>query len=381
MFLRHLKICSFAIYISSFFSVIFGTVYFQEEFSDSDKWQERWILSEHPSKKWGFFILSAGKFYGDPEINKGIQTFQDGMHYGLSTKFPSFSNKGKTLVIQYTIKNNQKLRCGGGYIKLFNCSLKPIELNEKTPYLLMFGPDQCIPDTFKTHVILNYKGKYLELQKQVFHNPNAFTHLFTLVINPDNTYILKIDNKDMASGKLKEDWNFLPPEQLVDYKAKKPKDWDDNPTIEDPNDVKPEDWDQPEYLPDLTIHRPDDWDNNIDGGWESPLVENEEFKGRWQARRIPNPKYKGPWIAPKMKNPKYFDDPELYKFDEICGVGFDIWQAESGSIFDNILITDDVDYAEEHSWKTRGSLRDAEKEMAMKLRDEGNVPKHIHDEL
>ena len=34
------------------------------------------------------------------------------------------------------------------------------------------------------------------------------------------------------------------------------------------------------------------------------------------------------------------------KYDDIGAVGFEIWQVKSGTIFDNILVTDDVAEAE-----------------------------------
>lgn len=351
---------------SSFAGCVSGKVYFEEEFSDGDKWQERWTLSEDPNHKWGFFVLTAGNFYGHNEVSKGIQTFLDDMRYGISSKFTPFSNKGKSLVLQFTVKHEQDLPCGGGYIKLFNCSLEPRLLNSKTPYILMFGPDRCIPTTLKIHAIFNYKGKYHEFKKQILYTDDIFTHLYTLIINSDNTYEIRIDNKDVAKGKLKDDWDFLPPEKITNYKAKKPKNWDDREFIPDPNDVPPKDWDQPEYIPDPTAIKPEDWDDILDGQWEPPLVENPNFNGEWTPRLISNPEYQGPWVQPKIRNPRFVDDPELYKFDEICAVGIEVFQAKSGSIFDNILITDDIDYAEKHGWKIWGSIKDAEKVMGKK---------------
>lgn len=32
---------------------------------------------------------------------------------------------------------------------------------------------------------------------------------------------------------------------------------------------------------------------------------------------------------------------------EICAIGFDLWQVKSGTIFNNILITDDIQVAKE----------------------------------
>jgi calreticulin len=49
----------------------------------------------------------------------------------------------------------------------------------------------------------------------------------------------------------------------------------------------------------------------------------------------------GPWVHPEIDNPEYKSDDSLYLRDEICGVGFDLWQVKSGTIFDNLLITDD----------------------------------------
>ncbi|CAG9833864.1 unnamed protein product [Diabrotica balteata] len=40
-----------------------------------------------------------------------------------------------------------------------------------------------------------------------------------------------------------------------------------------------------------------------------------------------------------MDNPECTLDSNLYKQNEI---GFDLWQVKSGTIFDNVLVTDDV---------------------------------------
>ena len=41
----------------------------------------------------GKFVLTAGKFYGDAEKDKGIQTSQDAKFYGLSSEFKPLSNQ------------------------------------------------------------------------------------------------------------------------------------------------------------------------------------------------------------------------------------------------------------------------------------------------
>uniref|UniRef100_A0A1I8PZT1 Calreticulin n=1 Tax=Stomoxys calcitrans TaxID=35570 RepID=A0A1I8PZT1_STOCA len=116
-------------------------------------------------------------------------------------------------------------------------------------------------------------------------------------------------------------------------------------TIPDPEDTKPADWDKPEHIPDPDATKPEDWDDEMDGEWEPPMIDNPEFKGEWQPRQLDNPNYKGPWEHPEINNPEYTPEPNLYLRKEICIVGLDLWQVKSGSIFDNILVTDDIEMA------------------------------------
>lgn len=69
----------------------------------------------------------------------GIQTSEDARFYALSKKFSPFSNKGKDLVVQFTVKHEQNIDCGGGYVKVFDCSLDQKNMHGESPYLLMFG--------------------------------------------------------------------------------------------------------------------------------------------------------------------------------------------------------------------------------------------------
>lgn len=69
---------------------------------------------------------------------------------------------------------------------------------------------------------------------------DELTHLYTLILNPDQTYEVKIDNEKVESGSLEEDWDILPPKKIKDPNAKKPEDWDDRAKIDDETDAKPE---------------------------------------------------------------------------------------------------------------------------------------------
>lgn len=336
------------------------TVYFSETFEDGDAYLNRWVESNKKGSEQGKFKLSHGKFYGDAEKDVGIQTSEDARFYGVSAKFDSFSNEGKTLVVQFTVKHEQKIDCGGGYVKLYPADLDQKNLHGDSPYLVMFGPDICGYSTKKVHVIFNYKGQNLLTKKEIKCKDDELTHLYTLIVRPDNTYEVKIDNEKVEAGKLEEDWDFLAPKQIPDPNAKKPADWEDEEKIDDPTDTKPEDWDKPEFIPDPEAKKPDDWDEEMDGQWAPPKINNPEYKGEWKPKKIDNPKYSGPWIHPQIDNPDYKPDEYLYRYTNIGAVGFDLWQVKSGTIFDNILVTDDVEYAAKFGADTWGATKEPE---------------------
>merc|ERR1711990_1102672 len=334
-------------------------VYFEEKFDTLDAW----VQSTHKGAEAGKFELSAGKFYGDEKLDQGAKTSQDARFYGMSAAFPPMSNVDKPLVIQFTVKHEQNIDCGGGYIKLFDCKLDQADMHGESPYNIMFGPDICGPGTKKVHVIFEHKGKNHLIKKDIRCKDDVFTHLYTLVVNTDGTYEVLIDNESAQTGSLTDDWDFLPPKKIKDPEAKKPDNWVDQAKLDDPEDAKPEDWDKAEHIADPDATKPEDWDDEMDGEWEPPMIDNPEYKGEWKPRQIDNPDYKGAWIHPEIDNPEYEEDKSLYSYDSFCGIGFDLWQVKSGTIFDNVLITDDIEAAKaqgEELWK---ATSEAEKKM------------------
>ncbi|XP_011188204.1 calreticulin [Zeugodacus cucurbitae] len=324
--------------------IVKADVFLDDSFKD-DTWESSWIYSKHPGKEFGKFVRSSGKFYRDENVDKGLQTSQDARFYAVSRKFEPFSNENKNLVIQFSVKHEQNIDCGGGYVKIFDCSLDQTDMHGESPYEIMFGPDICGPGTKKVHVIFSYKGKNLLISKDIRCKDDVYTHFYTLIVKPDNTYEVLIDNEKIESGNLENDWEFLPPKKIKDPNAKKPEDWDDRPTIPDPEDTKPSDWEKPEYIPDPDASKPEDWDDEMDGEWEPPMVDNPDYKGEWQPKQLDNPDYKGAWEHPEIDNPEYVQDDNLYLRKELCIFGFDLWQVKSGTIFDNVLITDDIEEA------------------------------------
>merc|ERR1712242_471317 len=117
-----------------------------------------------------------------------------------------------------------------------------------------------------------------------------------MILKPDNTVRVEIDQEKIYEGSIKEDWEVLKPKEISDPEDKKPDDWVDDSMIDDPEDKKP-----------------DDWDDEEDGDWEAPMKDNPAYKGDWYVKRISNPAYKGVWEAKKIANPEYEDDDALYK--------------------------------------------------------------------
>ncbi|OAY80226.1 Calreticulin [Ananas comosus] len=334
-------------------TVAAAEVYFEERFGDG--WENRWVKSdwkkdENLAGEWNY---TSGKWNGDPE-DKGIQTSEDYRFYAISVEFPEFTNKDKTLVLQFSVKHEQKLDCGGGYVKLLSGEVDQKKFGGDTPYSIMFGPDICGYSTKKVHAILSRDGKNHLIKKEVPCETDQLTHVYTFIIRPDATYSILIDNDEKKSGSIYDDWDILPPKKIKDPEAKKPEDWDDKEYIPDPEDKKPE---------------PEDWDDEEDGEWTAPTIPNLRIQGA----KIKNPNYKGKWKAPLIDNPDFKDDPYIYAFSNLKYIGIELWQVKSGTLFDNFLITDDPEYAKKFAEETWGKHKDAEKaafDEAEKKKDE-----------
>jgi calnexin len=125
----------------------------------------------------------------------------------------------KTLVVQYEVKLTEGLSCGGAYLKLLKaddsldlqlvrCDIarasprpllchhrrpRSLQMNNDSPYVIMFGPDSC-GQTNKVHFIFRHRnpvsGVWEEKHAQKVPAPikDKDSHLYTLIIRPDNSY-------------------------------------------------------------------------------------------------------------------------------------------------------------------------------------------------
>merc|ERR1711870_121895 len=303
-------------------------------------------------------------WFNDEAEDTGIQTGEDSKFFGIAASFDSFSNAGKELIIQYQAKYEKDVECGGGYLKIGPKMGDASKFGDPTVYNIMFGPDKC-GYTKRTHLIFNYKGKNVLKKSDLSYKQEdeGTSHLYRMLLKPDNTVRVEIDEEKIYEGSIKDDWEVLKPKEISDPADKKPDDWTDESMIDDPDDKKPDDWVEEKRIVDSDAKKPDDWDNEEDGEWEAPMKDNPAYKGDWYGKRISNPAYKGIWEAKKIANPEYEDDNNVYKYEDFGFIGFDLWQVKGGTIFDNIIITDDKAEADNFAakWKTLYDIETAQK--------------------
>ncbi|CAB3374588.1 Hypothetical predicted protein [Cloeon dipterum] len=391
-------------------------VFLPRKMSTSAHFPRRWVKSE--TKKDDTDDLIA-KYDGvwkleeaqrDPiKGDEGLVLKSKAKHAAISTLLDKpFYFSDRPLVVQYEVNFQNGQECGGAYLKLLSLDTNPKnkapldlkKFHDKSPYTIMFGPDKCGND-HKLHFIFRHKNplnnsfeeKHAKKSKDRIEEPfkDKRPHLYTLVVNPDNSYSVSVDHKIVSKGSLLEDFSppVNPPAEIDDPRDFKPNDWDEREKIPDPGATKPDDWDEdapaqiadesaekpsgwlddePENIPDPNAEKPEDWDNDMDGEWEPPLIpnplcdsapgcgpwsrpliNNPAFKGKWRPPLIDNPNYKGKWRPRRISNPDFFEDLQPFLMTPIGAVGFELWSMSDSILFDNIIITDSLIVAEQYA--------------------------------
>jgi len=378
---------------------------FLETFQDGPKALEKgWVSStneRYSSSEW--VVVSSVEQSSGAEPRQSAFSDEESLvvnvkhkHYGLTHVLAEpFDNTGKTLVFQYEVRFHEAVTCSGAYAKLLlkqdNFDAKNLE--EASPYVIMFGPDKC-GGTNKVHFIVRQKlpnGKWEEkhMSKSVQAvTPDSRSHLYTLIIRPDNSFQVLVDKKEQASGSLLAASDFSPafgaPSEIDDPTDSKPADWVDLETIADPDAVKPADWDEeaPKTIPDPDAVQPEDWSEEDDGEWRAPDIANPEYKGKWNAPIIPNPAYKGVWKPRRIPNPEHFVDEHPSNLAPIGAIAFEILANDRGIAFDNIVLTHDEKAADEFAQLTfvrKAALEQEFDEAAKKKQDKEERLKALED--
>nr|XP_040029356.1 calnexin isoform X3 [Gasterosteus aculeatus aculeatus] len=303
--------------------------------------------------KWAVEEMKESKLPGD----KGLVLKSRAKHHAISAQLlRPFTFDTKPLIVQYEVNFQAGIDCGGAYVKLLS---QTPDLNldlfvDKTPYTIMFGPDKC-GEEYKLHFIFRHKNpKTGEYEEKHAKKPDSDlrtyytdkkTHLYTLVLNPDNTFEVLVDQTVVNSGSLLTDMTppVNPPAEIEDPDDQKPEDWDERPKIQDPSATKPEDWDEDmdgeweaPQVPNPACEAAPGC-----GAWKRPMIDNPNHKGKWKPPMIDNPNYQGVWKPRKIQNPAFFEDLQPFRMTAFSAVGLELWSMTSDIFFDNFFITDD----------------------------------------
>ncbi|CAK9293995.1 unnamed protein product [Gordionus sp. m RMFG-2023] len=216
-----------------------GFVYFSETFENLVEYNAKWVKSQSfkliDGKKYkydGVWGLENAIKNGHVEDN-GLLMKVRSKHYAISTPlFQPFQFDIYPFMLQYEVKFQKLVKCSGAYVKLISRrpDLNLLLFNASTPYTLMFGPDLCGNDP-KLHFVIGYRDplngiweerhckrsahsliSYFPTTGHDSESPastsnSTLTRLFTLILKPDSTFMLKIDNKVVNSGHLSRDFH------------------------------------------------------------------------------------------------------------------------------------------------------------------------------
>jgi hypothetical protein len=150
--------------------------------------------------------------------------------YGLGRRFPDWIQvKDRTLVLQYEVRAQTAFTCSGAYVKLFSYhKYRPHLLSNFTDYTIMFGPDRCAD---KNMVQFIYTHLHPVQHSYIYHALKSppkvpidfYTHLYTLIVRPNSTFSILIDNVEQRNGTLFHGFEppLLEPREIVNEKGEK----------------------------------------------------------------------------------------------------------------------------------------------------------------
>ncbi|GEQ69192.1 hypothetical protein JCM33374_g2863 [Metschnikowia sp. JCM 33374] len=371
---------------------------FFEQFLASDLSESGWITSraskiDGSSYKGQWTIKESHKYPGY-NGEKGLVMVSEADFFAISKLLPTPVIKGdQDLVLQYEVKFQDGVTCGGAYLKLVS-DLDPLSFSDNSRYEIMFGPDICGTDNGVQLLVkqgTDSKSIDSKLRTPPMARTDALSTLYTLIIRANHDMEIRINGGVAKAGNLLNTPNLMVPplsvpEYIPDLQAEKPDDWDDRPlvfddTVEKPADYdelynsmwivdpdvsKPEGWNDDESEPLIIANpeasKPEEWDDEEDGEWKPPMIANPNCVngcGKWEAPKVVNPNYKGEWIPPAIENPNYmgewkrplianphFGKDNVFGIRPINGIGIDVWSMQPGVMFSNIYLGQSVEEAE-----------------------------------
>ncbi|KAL0234288.1 hypothetical protein PCE1_001325 [Barthelona sp. PCE] len=288
--------------------------YFFDAFDSTNSW----TYTKSPEYRGRFTIDHAGESSGIPGDHFLIAR-EKHTRYAMYKQFdePIVVTEDKALVVQFEFRMEDRVTCSGGYLKLLTGATGLESFDGSHPYSIMFGPDVCGGNN-RLHFIFTTKnpftGELVEHHKTaavgVLLKPT--TQLYTLIVK-GNSYQILVDNELSAGGSIIDEFTPSPA------------------TCPDINDVKPDDYPAEVIMEPM----PEDWSVEEDGDFEGSM--------------IPNPDYPGPWTPRLIKV-----DRKIHIEHPIDAVSFEILVNDEGIMWNNLLITDDIDAARDFAEETFG---------------------------
>jgi calreticulin len=158
-------------------------IYFQETFANQTN---EWVESRAPNLcKWS---LTPGNLYVDKIKSKGIRSFKIGLktmddskQYAISSNFNQELARAKKFIVQYTVKFEQNIDCGGGYIKSISSDFDPLYFDKDSKFEIMFGPDICGAN--KNTITKINSGGVVYVGKDLNASGDQLTRNFKLIQN------------------------------------------------------------------------------------------------------------------------------------------------------------------------------------------------------
>lgn len=189
-----------------------------------------------------------------------------------------------------SVKHEQVQNCGGAYIRLLG-DIDQSNFSGKTPYQIMFGPDICRPKRTIGADYYSFKYGWSAGAEPDRSEPDHLTHLYTLIVKPDNTFEVLIDLESVKTGSLCDAGDFLMPPKIVTSSV--------------------------DAVVKVDVNFP--------------------------------------------RSGSILD--RLRKDDVISHIGFELWQSSAGTLFDDIIVTDNLEeataYAQETFLKKQGPEKEA----------------------
>jgi hypothetical protein len=143
----------------------------------------------------GEWKWTAGEFHGDPN-DKGIQTSGDALFHRLSAELDEPCNKlDSDLVIQMSVKYEQGV-CGGEISIILGGDRGQAISHDDAPYYIKFTIGVRSQGQQFVTVSTGVGGSGGSTGTEIVLLPadGVLTHLYTLVIRPDSTFHVSIDN-------------------------------------------------------------------------------------------------------------------------------------------------------------------------------------------